>query len=94
MAELTVDQASSRDFLTVEEAAGMLELARNTGYKLVANGELPSFKLAGKRLVHRTVVEAILLCARSGDPEPMKTVREQLVAKYPEVVGGLLEAKV
>ncbi len=88
MSEISVDQAADREFCTVNEAASILGLHPITIRKMTGSGELPSFKLSGRRFIHRTVLDAIRVCARSGDPDPVKTVREQLAAKYPDVVGG------
>ncbi len=93
MAEISVDQAADREFYTVNEAASILGVHPITVRKMTSSGELPSFKVSGRRFVHRTVLDAIRVCARSGDPDPVKTVREQLAAKYPEFAGGVVEAK-
>ncbi len=90
MAEISVDQAARRDFLTVNEVASMLNLKPRAVWRLIANGELPSFKFAERRFVHRFVLDMALYLAKAGDPDPLKTVREELAAKYPRHVDGSL----
>lgn len=42
---------------TVEGAADALSIGRTSVYMLIKNGELPSFKMAGRRLVSRWAME-------------------------------------
>lgn len=46
--------------LTVEEAARLLGLGRTTTFRLVANGDIPSFKLGGRRFIVPSDLDAYI----------------------------------
>lgn len=50
---------------TVEGAADALGIGRTSVYKLIKNGELASFKAAGRRLVSRWALENLVREAQS-----------------------------
>jgi len=46
--------------LTVEEAAAMLRISRQSAYQAVHNGELPTVKIGRRMLVPRVALERML----------------------------------
>ncbi len=80
-----------RQAFTTDEVAVFLGLHPVTVREMVSTGEIPSFKVRNKRLVHRLVVECILLEGVLGNPDPIKSVRENLVKKHPNLVDGSID---
>ncbi len=80
-----------RQTYNLDEVAKLLGIGLVTVERLVASGELPSFKIRNRRLVHRLTMEGILAMAEAGDPNPIKTVREGLVAKHPALFDGTVD---
>jgi excisionase family DNA binding protein len=53
-----------------EEAARLISRSRNSLYKFISSGELPSFKLGGKRLILRDELLAFIAKAAVGPDSP------------------------
>ena len=54
--------------LSVVEAAKAISLSRSTLYRLIATRQLATFRLGGRRLVHRDDLEKLLDEARQTHP--------------------------
>ncbi len=46
---------------TVPEAGMMLRVSRSTVYRLIAQGELPSFRIGARRLIPREAITALVM---------------------------------
>ena len=55
--------------LTVEEAAQMLRISRQSAYQAVHNGELPTVKIGRRMLVPRIALERMLGITEDERPE-------------------------
>ena len=55
------------EYLTVPEVAGLLRISRNLAYELVAQGELPSFRLGSRIRIPRDRLSNWLTRQQSGD---------------------------
>jgi excisionase family DNA binding protein len=73
MATRTADE---RQTLTVEEAAALLGIGRNSAYQAVASGQLPVLRIGRRLLVPRAALERLLADAQAG---MKKTARDQSV---------------
>jgi excisionase family DNA binding protein len=60
-------QASDKRALRVNDAAELYGISRSTIYVLMATGALRTVKLAGRRLIPRDAIEALI--AGGGRPE-------------------------
>ena len=65
---LLMATASLPTFLTVDELAAVLRCQPEKVYRLAARGELPSYKVEGRRLFNEAEVIRWLECATSGLP--------------------------
>ena len=63
-------QESLPAFLTVEELAAVLRCQPEKVYRLAARGELPSYKVEGRRLFSETEVAQWLETRRDGSSLP------------------------
>jgi excisionase family DNA binding protein len=61
-------QASLPAFLTVDELAGVLRCQPEKVYRLAARGELPSYKVEGRRLFNEAEIARWLEAQRDGSP--------------------------
>lgn len=60
-------------FLTVDELASVLRCQPEKVYRLAARGELPSYKVEGRRLFNETEVARWLDAHRVSDSRPQAT---------------------
>jgi excisionase family DNA binding protein len=63
-------EGSSRDaqhVLTVDEAAVLLRVSRNTAYEAVKRGEIPAVKIGRRLLIPRAALERLLEGVQSDD---------------------------
>jgi excisionase family DNA binding protein len=51
------------DCLTIDQARSVLQLSRNTLYKLVTSGEVPSFRLGAQIRIAKTELQRMLGCS-------------------------------
>ena len=58
---------NNHEYLTVPEVAGLLRISRNLAYELVAQGELPSFRLGSRIRIPRDRLSNWLKRQQSGD---------------------------
>ena len=56
----TARLSSMPDVLTVDEAAQILRIARNTAYQAVKRGELPSRRVCGRIIIPRAGLQQLL----------------------------------
>jgi excisionase family DNA binding protein len=54
---MTTHPMNDRQTLTVEEAAALLGIGRNSAYQAVARGELPALRLGRRLLIPRAALE-------------------------------------
>ena len=52
--------SADRQTLTVEEAAALLDIGRNSAYQAVASGQLPVIRIGRRLLVPRAALERLL----------------------------------
>jgi excisionase family DNA binding protein len=52
--------AGTAAVLTVEEAAAMLRISRQSAYQAVRNGEIPTVKIGRRMLIPRVALERML----------------------------------
>ena len=64
MATRTADE---RQTLTVEEAAALLGIGRNSAYQAVASGQLPVLRIGRRLLVPRAALERLLAEAQAAE---------------------------
>lgn len=57
-----------RQTLTVEEAAALLGIGRNSAYQAIARGELPVLRLGRRLLIPRAALERRLAEVRGANP--------------------------
>lgn len=62
-------------FLTVDELADVLRCQPEKVYRLAARGQLPSYKLEGRRLFSQAEVEEWLAAHREGTTPPSPRTR-------------------
>jgi excisionase family DNA binding protein len=65
--------SGERQTLTVEEAAAVLGIGRNSAYQAVASGQLPVLRIGRRLLVPRAALERLLAETRAA--EQKKPVR-------------------
>ena len=67
--DASLKEASMHDheYLTVPELAALLRISRNLAYELVAQGELPSFRLGSRIRIPRDRLSNWLKRQQSGD---------------------------
>ena len=58
-----------RQTLTVEEAAAILGIGRNSAYEAIRRGEIPALRLGRRLLVPRRALERLLWDNDSGTPD-------------------------
>ncbi len=58
---------NNHEYLTVPEVAGLLRISRNLAYELVAQGELPSFRLGSRIRIPRDRLSTWLKRQQTGD---------------------------
>lgn len=59
-----------RQTLTVEEAAALLGIGRNTAYQAAANGELPVIRIGRRLLIPRAALDRLLAEAQDEGRQP------------------------
>ena len=59
-----------RPTLTVEEAAALLGIGRNTAYQAAANGELPVIRIGRRLLIPRAALDRLLAEAQDEGRQP------------------------
>jgi len=64
---LNDETPAEREILTVEQAAGYLEIHKVTVYKYIRAGLLPAVKLGKVYRIYRKDVEALLATLRTGE---------------------------
>ena len=71
------------EFLTLKEAAELLKMSRPTIDRMIAKGEIPSYKVKGKRLFDRDELIAWVKSHRNGraDNPKKKGERKSIKAK-------------
>jgi excisionase family DNA binding protein len=79
MMKLTMD----RQTLTVEEAAALLGIGRNTAYQAIARGELPVLRLGRRLLVPRAALDQLLSTQHDEDAS-----QEQPITERRQLQGG------
>lgn len=57
---MTVNMTIDRQTLTVEEAAAVLGIGRNSAYQAIERGELPVIRIGRRLLVPKNVLERLL----------------------------------
>ena len=60
--------AEERQTLTVEEAAEILGIGRNSAYEAIRRGEIPALRLGRRLVVPRRALERLLWDNDSGTP--------------------------
>ena len=67
--DASLKEASMHDheYLTVPEVAGLLRISRNLAYELLAQGELPSFRLGSRIRIPRDRLSNWLTSQQTGD---------------------------
>ena len=58
---MAASDTSDRQTLTVEEAAAVLGIGRNSAYQAVASGQLPVIRIGRRLLVPRAALERLLI---------------------------------
>jgi excisionase family DNA binding protein len=67
-----------RQTLTTREVAAILGMHQVTVEKAVMSGVIPSFKVKNRRLIAKSVIEAVLLLGAMGDEDPFGTIRARI----------------
>jgi excisionase family DNA binding protein len=81
LADRKPGRATAREMLSVEEAAGALNLGRTKVYGLVRRGELFSIKEGGRRLVPRSAIQAFIFARMERAEAEAPTPRPIIVAR-------------
>jgi len=68
-----VKHTTDRQTFTVEEAAALLGIGRNSAYQAIASGELPVVRIGRRLLVPRAALERFLAAATAPARPPSTT---------------------
>ena len=61
---MTTHIVTDRQTLTVEEAAALLGIGRNSAYQAIVRGELPVIRIGRRLLISKTALEGLLATGR------------------------------
>ena len=61
---MTTHMVTDRQTLTVEEAAALLGIGRNTAYQAIVRGELPVIRIGRRLLISKAALEGLLAAGR------------------------------